>query len=310
MDAKDLVRFDWAMKRLLRNKASFVILEGFLSELFHEDVSIDSLLESEGNAEDETDKFNRVDLLARNAKGELIIVEIQNNHEIDYFQRMLYGASKVVTDHMSLGQPYQEVRKVYSVNIVYFDLGQGEDYIYHGRTAFTGIHHGDELNLSIRQRDLFAKARASDIFPEYYVIKVNQFNEIAKDSLDDWIYYFKTGGIREGSTGKGLEEVRRQMDIRLLDPAARGTYKRYVESLSHAASVLFTARDEGWAEGLAAGKAAGKAEGIEKGIEKGIEEGARRKALEIARKLRAAGQNDETILTITGLEAMDLASLA
>ena len=36
--AKKLVRFDWAMKRLLlQNKANFDILEGFLSELLHED---------------------------------------------------------------------------------------------------------------------------------------------------------------------------------------------------------------------------------------------------------------------------------
>ena len=44
---KRLVRFDWAIKYLLRNKAHFVILEGFLSELLKEDVEIEQILDTE-----------------------------------------------------------------------------------------------------------------------------------------------------------------------------------------------------------------------------------------------------------------------
>ena len=55
---RKLVSFDWAIKRLLRSKANFGILEGFLSELLHEDVKIDHLLESESNQEDKDDKQN------------------------------------------------------------------------------------------------------------------------------------------------------------------------------------------------------------------------------------------------------------
>ena len=33
MTARSMISFDWAMKRLLRNKANFEVLEGFLSEL-------------------------------------------------------------------------------------------------------------------------------------------------------------------------------------------------------------------------------------------------------------------------------------
>ena len=77
--AEKLVRFDWVMKRLLRNKANFDILEGFLSELLHEDFKIEQILESEGNKGTEDDKFNRVDILVENKKSELVIVEIQNN---------------------------------------------------------------------------------------------------------------------------------------------------------------------------------------------------------------------------------------
>jgi hypothetical protein len=58
-----LIRFDWAIKRLLRNKANFTVLEGFLSELFYDDIKINKILESESNQESADDKFNRVDIL-------------------------------------------------------------------------------------------------------------------------------------------------------------------------------------------------------------------------------------------------------
>ena len=64
----ELVRFDWAVKYLLRDKSNFDILEGFLSAVLGEDVEVEELLESESNQEDEEDKQNRVDLLVKNTK--------------------------------------------------------------------------------------------------------------------------------------------------------------------------------------------------------------------------------------------------
>ena len=88
---ENLVRFDWAMKRLLRDKSNYVVLEGFLSTLLGEDLRILRFLESESNQDTEDDKFNRVDILVEDTKGRLIIVEVQNNRELDYFHRILYG---------------------------------------------------------------------------------------------------------------------------------------------------------------------------------------------------------------------------
>ena len=121
-----LVRFDWAIKRLLRQKSNFVVLEGLLSTLLGEDVVIVRILESE-------DKFNPVDVLAENDKGELVIIKVQNNRELDYFHRMLYGRSKTVTEYIHEGEKYGTIKKIYSVNIIYC-LGQGKDYVYHGKT--------------------------------------------------------------------------------------------------------------------------------------------------------------------------------
>ena len=98
-----LIRFDWAIKRLLRQKANFTVLEGFLSVLLEEDVKIVSIRESEGNREHPADKFNRVDIFVENSHGELLIIEIQNSEQVDYFLRMVYGAYKAVTEHIFKG---------------------------------------------------------------------------------------------------------------------------------------------------------------------------------------------------------------
>ncbi|MBF0134546.1 MAG: PD-(D/E)XK nuclease family transposase, partial [Magnetococcales bacterium] len=70
---RSLITFDWALKRLLRSKANFEVLEGLLSELLRTDVSIVEILESESNKEDKLDKYNRVDLKVKNGQGEWLI---------------------------------------------------------------------------------------------------------------------------------------------------------------------------------------------------------------------------------------------
>ena len=241
---KKLIRFDWAVKKLLRNKANFGVLEGFLSELLFDDIRIEKILESEGNQETEDDKFNRVDILTQNAKNEIIIIEIQNTYEIDYFQRMAFGASKALTENFNLGQEYVEIKKIISINIVYFDLGQGQDYVYKGGTVFKGIHQHDTLTLSSKQQTTFSKKNVSDIFPEYYIIKVNKFNNIATDSLDEWIYFLKNSEVKDEFRAKGLQQAGEVLDIMRLNVDDQYSYNRYMEYLSYKASEVFTLKLE------------------------------------------------------------------
>ena len=241
---KKLIRFDWAVKKLLRNKANFGILEGFLSELLFDDIRIEKILESEGNQETEDDKFNRVDILTQNSKNELIIIEIQNTYEIDYLQRMAYGASKALTENLSLGQAYSEIKKVISINIVYFDLGQGQDYVYKGGTIFKGLHQHDTLTLSDKQQIAFSKENISDIFPEYYIIKVNKFNNIAKDTLDEWVYFLKNSEVKDEFRAKGLKQAGEVLDIMRLPQNDQYSYNRYLDYLHYKASEILSLQSE------------------------------------------------------------------
>lgn len=242
--SKKLIQFDWAIKRLLRNKANFVVLEGFLSELLFDSIKIEEILESESNQDFEDDKFNRVDILTQNSKNEIIIIEIQSTYEIDYFHRMAYGVSKSMSENLKKRQKYSEVKKVISVNIVYFDIGQGQDYIYKGKTDFRGLHKNDVLGLSSKQKLTFIKENVSDIFPEYYLLKVNQFDDIAKDTLDEWIYFLKNSEVKDEFKAKGLKEAGEILDIMRLAKGDQYGYNRYLDSLHLKASEMFSLQTE------------------------------------------------------------------
>ena len=304
---ENYIRFDWAMKRLLRDKANYVVLEGFLASLLGKRFKIHRFLESEGNQEDEEDKYNRVDILAESEDGELCIIEVQNSRELSYFHRMLYGVSKAITEYIGLGKPYEEVRKVYSINIVYFELGQGKDYVYHGKTEFVGLRQPhDTLKLSVRQNekffgnkefDVMKRKAASDLFPEYYVLRVNDFDKVATTPLDEWIEFLKTGNISAKAKAAGLSEARERLRVDALSDKDRQAYYRHMESVRHMKSLFDTSRDEGYEEGMDKGLA----KGMDKGLAKGLAKGRSERAKEIAKQLKAMGLTTEQIAQATGL---------
>ena len=258
---RKLVSFDWAIKRLLRSKANFDILEGFLSELLKDDIKILSILESESNKDFSRQKTHRLDLKVANGKNEIIIIEIQYEHEYDYFQRILFSASMAVTEHLAESSAYSEVVKVISINILYFDLGHGADYIYRGQTVFTGLHRHDELMLSNEQRRLYRQASPREIFPEYYLIKVNNFDNVARNTLDEWIYFLKNEEIKPGFKARGLQQAKTRLDIMKLSDAERIEYRRYSNDLHYQASMVESSYGLGKLEGREEGREEGKAEG-------------------------------------------------
>ena len=253
---ENYIRFDWAMKRLLRNKVNYAVLEGLLTTLLEEKVTIHKLLESESNQEDEFDKYNRVDMLAENSKGELVLIEVQNNNEYAYFQRMLFGASKLVTEYINRGEGYEKVRKVYSVNIVYFSLGHGKDFVYHGKTEFVGIHNGDVLELSPFQKQTFKVDKVSQLYPEYYILKVNDFNRVAKTPLEEWSYYLNTGNVPENATAPGLDTVKEQLKLDRMSREELRAYYKHLDNIVILRDNIMTERAEGRAEGRAEEKTA------------------------------------------------------
>jgi len=277
--ATKLIRFDWAIKKLLRHKANFTILEGFLTELLKFEVTIENVLEGEGNKEAAEDKYNRVDILVKSSVGELMLVEVQNESQVDYFQRMVFGASKLITEYIKEGEPYSQIKKVYSINIVYFGLGQGTDYVYEYDGKFIGIHNGDILQPTLTQKKEFNVEQIKDIFPKYYVLKVNNFDDVAKDTLDEWVYFLKNSEVKESFKAKGLQEASEKLKEDTLTDEEKIAYKRFQENRRIERSEIETALKEG------------EEQGIEKGMEK--------KEVEFVLNLHANGFQIEEISKLT-----------
>ena len=276
------IRFDWAIKRLLRQKANFGVLEGFLNIFLGEKVTILEILESEGNQQTVDDKFNRVDIKAHNSKDEIIIIEIR---ELYYLERILYGVAKAITEHISLGNAYHHVKKVYSISILYFDIGIGSDYLYHGQNNFIGMHTGDKLQVNVKEKNAIVTRMPSEIFPEYVLIRVNEFDKVAVTPMEEWMRYLKSGVIRPDTTAPGLEEAREKLKYYSMTPKERMAYDEHLTAVMIQNDVIDSAKLEGRMEG----RMEGKIEGMEE------------ERLSNARKMKDKGLDCTMIADITGL---------
>ena len=316
------IRFDWAAKHILRDKADFSVFEGFLMVLLKERVKIVELLESESNQQNEDDKFNRVDIKAKNSNGEIILVEIQQSEEYYYLQRMVYGVAKTITEHITKGKQYSDVKKVYSVNIVYFDLGEGSDYLYHGQNRLIGMNTGDELRITEEDRNGIRILSPKHVFPEYYILRVKAFNKEPENAMDEWMDYLKNERIRQDTEVPGLQEAKRRLDYLKMTVAEQKIYDNYLYNKFYREDVLNTSRTkgvvegfhEGKAEGLQEGLAKGRTEGLQEGLEKGrteglqegLEKGRAEGLKEAAAKMKQLGIPAEQIAQSTGIPAEEI----
>lgn len=299
------IRFDWAIKRLLRQKANFDVLEGFLTVFIGEEVKIVEILESEGNQQTPDDKFNRVDIKARNSKGEIILVEVQNTSELYYLERILYGVAKAITEHIHLGDTYKEVKKVYSISILYFDIGKGADYLYVGQNKFIGVHTNDQLVITAKEKGALVQKSPAEIFPEYILVRVNEFDKVAVTPLEEWVAYLKSGVIKENTTAPGLQEARKKLQYYSMTDAERYAYDEHLNAVMIQNDVLGNAREEGLAEGRAEGLTQGRAEGLTQGRAEGRAEAKK----DIVKSMLSNGLSVEQVAKFSGLTVEEVESI-
>lgn len=295
------IRFDWAIKRLLRQKANFDVLEGFLTVFIGEEVKIVEILESEGNQQTQDDKFNRVDIKARNSKGEIILVEVQNTSELYYLERILYGVAKAITEHIHLGDTYKEVKKVYSISILYFDIGKGADYLYVGQNKFIGVHTNDQLVITAKEKGALVQKIPAEIFPEYILVRVNEFDKVAVTPLEEWVAYLKSGVIKENTTAPGLQEARKKLQYYSMTDAERYAYDEHLNAVMIQNDVLGNAREEGLAEG----RVEGRAEGLTQGRAEGRAEAKK----DIVKSMLSNGLSVEQAAKYSGLTVEEVESI-
>ena len=308
----DFIRFDWAAKNILRDKADFEVFEGLMTVLIGEPVKIIELLESESNQTKKKGKHNQVDIKAKNSKDEIILVEIQLEPGSAYMQRILFGVSKVISEHIVLGQDYSNVKKVYSINILYYNFGEGEDYLYHGFNQFVGVHTGDTLMIGEkRKKEIKGDAIARrDVSPEYYILRVTKFDKKTVETpLDEWMRYLKEGYIDPNTTAPGLQKAREKLRVLSMTDQERWEYEQFLSDKWYERDVIDYAETQAWNKawdkgydvGEADGMANGMAKGIAKGMSEGIAKGKSEAIHEMITKMKAEGLDEETISRITGI---------
>ena len=249
--SRKIITFDWAIKTILRDKANFDVLEGFLTALFRQPITILELLESESNRRDDADKYNRVDLLAKIRGGiakddERVIVEVQYLPESAYLKRLAYGTAKTIVENLKLGESYDNVKKVYSVSLLYFDAVEGgDDYIYHGKTKFTGLHTHASVTLKRSLVGERVRIGETNIFPEYYLIPLKCFTDEIRDDLDQWLYAFKNNEVPDEFTAPGIVALKEKLDYLKMDERERRRFDRHVDYARSEWGMIDHARREG-----------------------------------------------------------------
>jgi predicted transposase/invertase (TIGR01784 family) len=271
MKNQKIIRFDWAIKTILRDKANYDVLEGFLSAILRDDIKVVQLIESESNQETDRQKFNRVDIMVLDGNGQYVIIEIQNELESDYLERLLFGTSKVIVENAKLGEPYKTIKKVISISILYFNLGSGDDYIYYGSTQFKGLNTNSPLiirkRLKMSEKKYVFKDKniEKEIFPEYYLINVERFQDTINSDIDEWIYMLKNEEIPKHFKAKNIDKAREKLKIQAMSDEERKSYERYLINVARDIDMIETAREEGEVKGLKKGRKEGRKEGLLEG---------------------------------------------
>lgn len=314
MEKDFLIRFDYAIKHILRNKANFGILEGFIEVFLNKKCKILEILESEGNQDDADDKYNRVDIKAKDTNGEIFIVEVQTTRYTFYLERILYGVSKAVTEQMTSGNNYDHIKQVFSISIVYYDLGTGDDYFYECKSDFIGVHTHNPLQLSRReeltveeirqikettgkdQKYRLKKMTSSDVFPKYYLIRINAFRKIVADAMDEWMSFLKDNSIKLGTTAPGLAEAREKLLVINMPPEERYRYERRIEALCNERDAKAAEEEEKFVQ-------------FSLGVEQGRAEGERKAKLETARVLKSLNLPIDQIVKATQLDQSEIENL-
>ncbi|MEM7495282.1 MAG: PD-(D/E)XK nuclease family transposase [Myxococcota bacterium] len=286
--SQQLIRFDWAMRRILRDKANFGVVEGFLSELTGTDIKILEILkilESTDSQESEKEERKRMGMLVATPTGERIIVQIQYENMMSYVARVVPGknATKVISPAYERG--YENVKKMICVTISHFDINRGEDYVYRGDTykvigadwgfwgKFVGLHDQRPLDLSDEDQLFYQKRRLRSFEHECYLICVENFGGETPENLDEWIYLFKNRELPKNYKAKGLKEAAEKLDVLKLSGEERREYDRYLKNSVDQSGFYRSIYAQGYKEGMAKGEQQGFDEGLVKGEQRGFKEG-------------------------------------
>ena len=337
---RTIISFDYAIKDILRDKANFDILSGFLTELLEKQVTVMEVLESEVNPTvpasiegkagktgkikkvRKTGKVSRMDLKAKIDDDEIAVFEIQYFDKVDFMGKILFNACKTVVEQIKIGMKF-DIKKVYSINISYYGLDAEDEYVFTANlNEFRGIHYDEVIPFS-QKLDPNSDA-PKDIHPEYFLILPNNFEEEderkrknknrkkdfvpkkpTKSKFDEWVYVLKNSVVKSEFTAAGIQAAGKKLSILKMTPQQKAAYEAELMAMAAQKSELQTAEMKGEAKGevkgVAKGLAKGLAEGKEIGRAEGKEFGVQKEKVDTVIRGRIKGLSIDTIADVTDL---------
>ena len=189
-----------------------------------------------------------MDLKAKIDDSELAVFEIQFFDQVDFMGKVLFNACKAVVEQVSSGELF-DVKKVYSVNIAYFDMGAKDEYIFVASLSeFKGAHFDEAIPFSQNLDPLSDLSK--EIHPEYFLILPRRFDEEMRSKFDEWVYVLKNSSVKSDFTAAGIQAAGEKLDVLKMTPEQRAEYERKRIMDMSQKSQLYTAEVKGEKRGM------------------------------------------------------------
>ena len=300
----DLISFDYAIKYLLKDKADYDIVEGFISALIAQEgykpVKIKALLDAESNKESKLLKRSIADLIVEDEEGNNYIIEIDRAYTHLFLHKAVFNTSRLIVDNLGTNQDYLKIKKVFHINLLYFPFSDTKSPLHHGKVIFHEIDksHPVDFHLVDRGMNIFD---LHNIFPEYFVISIPLFDDVIKQEIDEWLYLMKHSEVKESFKSPYMQKVAQRLNILKMSNAERNIYDSYIMESMKGRDYLVSAEERGRGEGIQIGK--------EEGIQIGKEEGAQLAKIEMAKKMLSLNIALEIVAETTGISMQELEKL-
>ena len=290
---------DLTFKRVFGEHPDLVmsLLNALLPLKKDEEITEIEYLPAEMVPENPLRKYSIVDVRCKDKKGRQFLVEMQMLWSPEFYQRVLFNASKAYVRQLDKGETYELLQPIYSLNLVN-DIFEPELEGYYHHYELVHVEHSDKVIDGLQL-----------IFVE--LPKFTPHNYAEKKMQVLWLRYLTE--INE-NTRKAPEELLSNPEINkalteLEESAFTEEQLAGYEKFWDGISVEKTIYNSAIRRGLAEGEAKGKAEGLAKGLAEGEAKGKTESLLLVAANMKKKGIDLASIIECTGLDEKTINAL-
>ena len=248
-------RVDFAFKKLFGSEENKDLLISLINSIVSEkDQAEDVVLKNPYNLADyQAGKMSVLGIKAVDRSGRWYNIEMQISEDLNFDKRAIYYWAKLVTEQLSEGMMFRELKKTVSINILDFNFipdTQACHSLYKIINTATGVD--DKLH---------------DIFDLHYIElrKLRKQYQELLAPLDRWITFLtkahELAGKKLPDSLSGDAAIVKAVEAvdRMFNEEERLVYEVRMQSLADVESKIASAEEKGRVEGKAEGRAEGMA---------------------------------------------------